>query len=133
MGGGAERLRRDLLEVGLCRRLDDEVRARDELVQREERHGRAEPREEALALRPVPRRRAGQREARQSGVERATDRAADHTEPDDADPHDRELVGLLTACLAYGRVDLFGRQLEGVLAAMEPSPTAFVAGFDPRR
>ena len=50
-----------------------------------------------------------------------------------AEPRDRELVGLLTACLAYGRVDLFGRQLEGVLAAMEPSPTAFVAGFDPRR
>ncbi|MBI4268803.1 MAG: TIGR02757 family protein [Candidatus Rokubacteria bacterium] len=50
-----------------------------------------------------------------------------------AEPRDRELVGLLTACLAYGRVDLFGRQLEGVLAAMGPSPTAFVAGFDLRR
>src|SRR3989449_679329 len=33
------------------------------------------------------------------------------------DPRDRELVGLLAACLAYGRVDLFGRQLDGVLAA----------------
>jgi len=38
------------------------------------------------------------------------------------DPRDRELVGLLAACLAYGRVDLFGRQLD-----------AFVLGFDPRR
>ena len=39
-----------------------------------------------------------------------------------ADPRDRELVGLLAACLAYGRVDLFGRQLDGVLAVMGPSP-----------
>ena len=39
-----------------------------------------------------------------------------------ADPRDREVVALLTACLAYGRVDLFGRALEGVLAAMGPAP-----------
>ena len=50
-----------------------------------------------------------------------------------ADPRDRELVGLLTSCLAYGRVDLFSRELEGVLEGMGPSPAAFVAGFDPRR
>ena len=50
-----------------------------------------------------------------------------------ADPRDREIVGLLTACLAYGRVDLFSGQLEGVLVAMGPSPAAFVTGFDPRR
>src|SRR3989475_10512546 len=49
------------------------------------------------------------------------------------DPRDRELVGLLAACLAYGRVDLFGRQLDGVLAVRGPSPAAFVVGFDPRR
>src|SRR2546423_1011643 len=48
-------------------------------------------------------------------------------------PDDREIVALLTACLAYGRVDLFGRALEGVLAAMGPSPAAFVRDFDPRR
>jgi uncharacterized protein (TIGR02757 family) len=48
-------------------------------------------------------------------------------------PRDREIVGLLTACLAYGRVDLFSRALEGVLAAMGPSPAAFVAGFEPAR
>jgi uncharacterized protein (TIGR02757 family) len=50
-----------------------------------------------------------------------------------ADPADRELVALLTACLAYGRVDLFGRALEGVLAAMGPSPVAFMRDFEPRR
>jgi uncharacterized protein (TIGR02757 family) len=49
------------------------------------------------------------------------------------DPADRELVSLLTCCLAYGRVDLFGRQLERVLAVMGPSPAAFVRDFDPRR
>ena len=48
-------------------------------------------------------------------------------------PADRELVSLLTCCLAYGRVDLFGRQLERVLAVMGPSPAAFVRDFDPRR
>ncbi len=50
-----------------------------------------------------------------------------------ADPRDREIVALLTACLAYGRVDLFGRALDGVLAAMTPSPAAFVRAFDPAR
>src|ERR671938_2150213 len=50
-----------------------------------------------------------------------------------ADPGDRELVALFTACLAYGRVDLFGRALDGVLAVMGPSPAAFVRDFDPAR
>ena len=50
-----------------------------------------------------------------------------------ADPRDREVVALLTACLAYGRVDLFSRALEGVLAVMGPSPDAFVRGFDAER
>jgi uncharacterized protein (TIGR02757 family) len=49
------------------------------------------------------------------------------------DPRDRELVALLTACLAYGRVDLFGRALDTVLCVMGPSPAAFVADFDARR
>ena len=49
------------------------------------------------------------------------------------DPRDREIVALLSACLAYGRVELFSRALERVLAAMGPSPAAFVAGFDPAR
>jgi len=49
------------------------------------------------------------------------------------DPHDREFVALLTACLAYGRVDLFSRELDGVLAVMGPSPADFVARFDAAR
>jgi uncharacterized protein (TIGR02757 family) len=48
-------------------------------------------------------------------------------------PADRELVALLTCCLAYGRVDLFGRELDRALRAMGPSPVAFVRGFDPQR
>jgi uncharacterized protein (TIGR02757 family) len=47
-----------------------------------------------------------------------------------AQPADREVVALLTACLAYGRVDLFGRALDTVLAAMAPSPARFVRQFD---
>jgi uncharacterized protein (TIGR02757 family) len=50
-----------------------------------------------------------------------------------ADPADREVVGLLTACLAYGRVDLFSRQLELVLHAMGPSPARFIRAFDVER
>jgi uncharacterized protein (TIGR02757 family) len=46
---------------------------------------------------------------------------------------DREVVALLTSCLAYGRVDLFGRALEGILRAMAPSPAAFVREFEPAR
>jgi uncharacterized protein (TIGR02757 family) len=49
------------------------------------------------------------------------------------EPRDREIVALLTSCLAYGRVDLFSRALAGVLAAMGRSPAAFVTRFDPRR
>jgi uncharacterized protein (TIGR02757 family) len=49
------------------------------------------------------------------------------------DPRDREIVGLLTTCLAYGRVDLFSRELERVLGRMGPHPAAFVADFDPGR
>src|SRR5262249_28395747 len=48
-------------------------------------------------------------------------------------PDDREVVALLAACLAYGRVDLFGRALERVLRAMGPSPAAFVRDFDAGR
>jgi uncharacterized protein (TIGR02757 family) len=50
-----------------------------------------------------------------------------------SDPRDREIVALLTACLAYGRVDLFSRQLELVFAVMGPSPAAFVGDFELRR
>src|SRR5438552_6511843 len=50
-----------------------------------------------------------------------------------ADPRDREIVALLSACLAYGRLDLFGRALQGVLASMGSSPAAFVTEFEPCR
>ena len=46
---------------------------------------------------------------------------------------DREVVALLTACLAYGRVELFGRALEHVLGAMGTSPAAFIRDFEPAR
>jgi uncharacterized protein (TIGR02757 family) len=48
-------------------------------------------------------------------------------------PRDREVVALLTACLAYGRVDLFGSALEKVWAVMGTSPADFMAAFEPER
>jgi len=48
-----------------------------------------------------------------------------------SDPRDREIVALLTACLAYGRVELFARELERVLTEMGPSPAEFITRFDP--
>lgn len=50
-----------------------------------------------------------------------------------SDPRDREIVALLTTCLAYGRVDLFARELEKLLTVMGPAPAAFIARFDPAR
>lgn len=47
-----------------------------------------------------------------------------------ADPADREIAALLAACLAYGRVDLFGPQVEWALGQMGPSPHRFVRGFE---
>jgi len=49
------------------------------------------------------------------------------------DPADREVVALLASCLAYGRVDLFSREVERVLRVMGPRPAAFILGFDPAR
>src|SRR3990172_11117382 len=48
------------------------------------------------------------------------------------EPGDREVVALLTACLAYGRVELFSRELEKVFHVMGPHPAAFIEGFDPK-
>jgi uncharacterized protein (TIGR02757 family) len=42
---------------------------------------------------------------------------------------DREVAGLFSAALAYGRADLFKPRLEAVLAAMGPSPAAFCDAF----
>jgi uncharacterized protein (TIGR02757 family) len=44
-----------------------------------------------------------------------------------ADPGDVEVAGLLAACLAYGRADLFKGKIAAVLAAGGPSPAAFAA------
>jgi uncharacterized protein (TIGR02757 family) len=49
------------------------------------------------------------------------------------DPADREVVALLAACMAYGRVDLFGPWIEWTLARMGDSPARFVLGFDPTK
>lgn len=46
------------------------------------------------------------------------------------DPRDIEVSGLLSASLAYGRVDLFKPKLEALHAAMGPSPARFVAALD---
>jgi uncharacterized protein (TIGR02757 family) len=47
-----------------------------------------------------------------------------------ADAADREIVGLFAACMAYGRVDLFGPWIEWALRRMGDSPARFVLGFD---
>jgi hypothetical protein len=48
-------------------------------------------------------------------------------------PLDREVVALLSACLAYGRVSLFGAWLVRLLEWLGPSPRAFVERFDAAR
>ena len=49
------------------------------------------------------------------------------------DPLDREVVALLAASLAYGRVGLFGPWIDRLLGWLGPSPRTFVLGFDPPR
>src|SRR6516165_3678680 len=49
------------------------------------------------------------------------------------DPADIELVGLFAACMAYGRVDLFGPWISWVLERMGDSPARFVESFDLER
>src|SRR5512136_252083 len=44
-----------------------------------------------------------------------------------ADPGDAEVAGLLAACLAYGRADVFKPRVESVLRIAAPSPAAFAA------
>ncbi|MFQ5737292.1 MAG: TIGR02757 family protein [Thermodesulfobacteriota bacterium] len=48
-------------------------------------------------------------------------------------PGDREVVGLVSASLAYGRVEGIKKSVEKVLGVMGPSPHRFVMGFDPVR
>ena len=47
-----------------------------------------------------------------------------------SDPADIELAGLFAACMAYGRVGLFGAQVSLVLDRMGESPARFILGFD---
>jgi uncharacterized protein (TIGR02757 family) len=49
------------------------------------------------------------------------------------DPKEIELVGWLSAALAYGRVDLFKAAVEKILALMEGGPSSYLARFDPDR
>ena len=46
------------------------------------------------------------------------------------DPEDREIVGLLAAGLAYGRVASIRSSLERLLRVLGPHPSAFVGAFD---
>lgn len=46
-----------------------------------------------------------------------------------ASPHDQEVAGLLAACLAYGRADLFKPILVRLLDQLGPSPAAAVDGI----
>ena len=47
------------------------------------------------------------------------------------DPEDREIVGLLAAGLAYGRVGSIRASVSRLLAILGPHPARFVRGFDP--
>jgi uncharacterized protein (TIGR02757 family) len=47
------------------------------------------------------------------------------------DPEDREIVGLIAAGLAYGRVASIRGSLESLLARIGSRPARFVASFDP--
>lgn len=49
------------------------------------------------------------------------------------DPRDREIVALLAASLAYGRVELFSPWVEQLLVWLGPSPRRFVERFEPAR
>jgi uncharacterized protein (TIGR02757 family) len=49
------------------------------------------------------------------------------------DPKDREIVGLIAAGLAYGRVASIRGSLQNLLGRLGPRPSRFVASFDPAR
>ena len=48
-------------------------------------------------------------------------------------PDDQEIVAFCAAALAFGRVQSVMQSVNGLLAAMGPSPAAFVRAFDPYR
>ncbi len=49
------------------------------------------------------------------------------------DPVDREIVGLVSASLAYGNVKTIFTAIERVLDRLGPSPSGFLKGFDRRK
>lgn len=48
-------------------------------------------------------------------------------------PEDREIVGLVSSSLAYGRVDTIKKSIAKVMEAAGPSPARFVRRFDPAK
>ncbi len=78
----------------------------------------------AAALRPLL-------EGLDARLDRSTRLAADPVELPRgyADPLDQEIAGLFSACLAYGRADVFKPLLARILVAMGSSPAAFVRSF----
>jgi uncharacterized protein (TIGR02757 family) len=48
-------------------------------------------------------------------------------------PDDREVVGFVSAALAFGRVASVLQSIERVLAVMGPAPAAYLRRFEPRR
>lgn len=48
-----------------------------------------------------------------------------------ADPKDQEIVGLIAACVAYGRVSLFRPRLSALLDKLGPSPAEWLAQRSP--
>jgi uncharacterized protein (TIGR02757 family) len=48
-------------------------------------------------------------------------------------PEDREVVGLCSAALAFGRVSSVLQSIERVVAVMDGEPAAYIRRFDPRR
>jgi len=48
-------------------------------------------------------------------------------------PDDREIAGFCAAALAFGRVQSVLNSIEGLFAAMDGSPAAYVRGFEPAR
>jgi uncharacterized protein (TIGR02757 family) len=70
---------------------------------------------------------------READLAARTDRDAIRYPRRYAEAADREVVALLAACMAYGRVDLFGPWIEWALGRMGESPHRFVLGFDPTK
>jgi hypothetical protein len=46
-------------------------------------------------------------------------------------PEDREIVGLVSSCLAYGRVDTIKKSIAKVMDKAGPHPYRFARRFDP--